>query len=327
MVIAGIDEAGYGPLLGPLVVGCCAFEMPDLDGGFDPDAELPCVWKRLGKLVSRNRSKSGRKIHVNDSKQVYSPGIGLKELERSVLALLTTLRGSVTELAPLLAHVAPSATSDISGYAWYAAPPSEVFPMQADGTSVRLFAKALAELMERTETRLVHLEAHVVCERQLNQMFDATRNKASALFSVAARHLDHLLRTYGRQNLVITCDRQGGREHYGSLLRLMFEDWSLEVSREQDGFSDYRLRKDDAVVRLVFCERAEAQCLPVAAASMLSKYLREALMRRFNAYWRQFCPDVAPTAGYYGDGARFLGEIEAKRRELNVPDELLIRSR
>ena len=314
-------------MLGPLVVWCCAFEMPDPEGGFDPNGDLPCVWKRLGKLVSKNRSKTGRKIHVNDSKQVYSPGLGLKELERSVLALLTTLRGSVDALDHLLAHVAPHGVKDIGGYTWYATMPAESFPVEADGTSVRLFAKALAELMERTQTRIVHLEAQVVCERQLNQMFDATRNKASALFSVAARHLDHLLRTYGRRNLVITCDRQGGREHYGSLLRLMFEDWSLEVAREQDGYSDYRLRKDDAVVRLVFCERAEAQCLPVAAASMLSKYLREALMRRFNAYWRQFCPDVAPTAGYYGDGARFLGEIEAKRRELNVPDEALIRSR
>jgi hypothetical protein len=181
--------------------------------------------------------------------------------------------------------------------------------------------------MARTDTRLVHLEAQVICEQQLNRMFEATRNKGSALFSIAARHLDHLLRTYGRRNLVIMCDRQGGREHYGSLLRLMFDEWSLEVAREQDGFSDYRLRNGDAVVRVVFCEKAEAQCLPVAAASMLSKYLREALMHRFNAYWRQFCPDVAPTAGYYGDGTRFLGEIDAKRREMNVPDEALIRSR
>ena len=30
MILAGIDEAGYGPLLGPLVVGCCAFEVEPL---------------------------------------------------------------------------------------------------------------------------------------------------------------------------------------------------------------------------------------------------------------------------------------------------------
>ncbi len=60
---------------------------------------------------------------------------------------------------------------------------------------------------------------------------------------------------------------------------------------------------------------------------MLSKYLREALMRRFNAYWNRHLPDVQPTAGYYGDGVRFLHDIDAKRRELGVTDEDLIRSR
>ena len=58
MVIAGIDEAGYGPLLGPLVVGCCAFRVEG--NGCDPLAdprEWPCLWKRLGRYVSRNRLK------------------------------------------------------------------------------------------------------------------------------------------------------------------------------------------------------------------------------------------------------------------------------
>ena len=147
------------------------------------------------------------------------------------------------------------------------------------------------------------------------------------LFSTTAIHLDHLLKTYGHGPLTIFCDRQGGREHYGSLLRLMFDEWSLEVLREPDGHSEYRLHNGSNVVRIIFREKAEAHCMPVALASMLSKYLREALMRRFNAFWAQHMPGVPPTAGYYGDGSRFLRDIEPTRRQLGIADEELIRCR
>src|SRR5437763_15361639 len=88
MILAGVDEAGYGPLLGPLVVGCCAFEV---DGPAPaPGAGLPCLWKALKKLVSKNRLRNHRKLHINDSKLVYSPHLGVKELERSGLAVAAT---------------------------------------------------------------------------------------------------------------------------------------------------------------------------------------------------------------------------------------------
>jgi hypothetical protein len=60
---------------------------------------------------------------------------------------------------------------------------------------------------------------------------------------------------------------------------------------------------------------------------MLSKYLREMLMARFNRYWSELVPGLAPTAGYYTDGIRFLADIRQKRAELGVPDEHLIRVR
>ena len=67
--------------------------------------------------------------------------------------------------------------------------------------------------------------------------------------------------------------------------------------------------------------------LPVAAASMLSKYLREMLMRRFNAFWKIHDPELTPTAGYYNDGLRFLRDIQAKRSEMQIVDDFLVRSR
>ena len=69
----------------------------------------------------------------------------------------------------------------------------------------------------------------------------ATKNKSSVLFSTAAMHLDFLLRTFGERGLVIFCDQQGGRAHYGHLLRMMFEEWSLEIVREGNGYAEYHL--------------------------------------------------------------------------------------
>jgi hypothetical protein len=303
-----------------LVVGCCAFEIPGEAGD-----ELPCLWKRLRRIVSKNRLKSGRKLHVNDSKLVYSPAVGLHELERSILAMSAIRHGWANDLPAFVQQTAAGVMAELDQYTWYQPFDGEKFPIEQEASSIRVMFNALQLELQRSDCQLVHLAARVVHERKFNHMLAQTRNKGAALFSIAATHIDDLLRLFGDRGLILFCDQQGGREHYGSLLRTMFESWALEIEQEQDGCAAYLLRRGPHAVRIIFREKAESFCMSVALASMISKYLREALMTRFNAYWKTHLPELKPTAGYYNDGLRFLEDIAVKRRELGIPDRDLIR--
>ena len=86
--------------------------------------------------------------------------------------------------------------------------------------------------------------------------------------------------------------------------------------------SRYRMGESE----LSFEARAERH-LPVAVASMVSKYVREASMEAFNRYWRRHLPELRPTKGYPIDARRFRREIAAMQAELGIADAVLWRER
>ena len=82
----GIDEAGYGPNLGPLVIALVAFRLPN------EEAET-CLWHRLRSGVRRHDEPADSRPLVADSKLVYSPTRGLRALEHGVLGALFARAG------------------------------------------------------------------------------------------------------------------------------------------------------------------------------------------------------------------------------------------
>ena len=86
-ILIGIDEAGYGPLVGPMVMTAITLEVPDEVVGVS-------LWQVLSGTVTRRPSAARRRtLAIADSKLLYH-GLrsdnGLVHLERGVLAALKT---------------------------------------------------------------------------------------------------------------------------------------------------------------------------------------------------------------------------------------------
>src|SRR3954449_12319593 len=78
-LVIGMDEAGYGPNLGPLVLTATVWEVPGRPQTTD-------FWTAFAKIAERELADDDDRLHIADSKEVYSPARGLGPLERGVLA-------------------------------------------------------------------------------------------------------------------------------------------------------------------------------------------------------------------------------------------------
>jgi ribonuclease HII len=317
----GIDEAGYGPNLGPFVMSVVAVRAPAADA---------CPWALLRDCVRRHDEEDDGRLVVADSKQVYSTARGVAELERGVLG---ALRGGffagyaldgviVRDFLPLLCAEDLASLQD---ECWYAG--TRALPLAAD-------ALALLSEIERLkiatgEARLTwgFCRSAVVCAPRFNDLVDRWDSKAIVPTLSLVRLIRACVAALPDEPIRLVVDKQGGRNRYGAMLQEAFPGGIVRPVEEGADRSVYRVECLSRPVEVVFEPRADDAHFPVALASMVSKYLREVLMAEFNAFWQTHVPGVKPTAGYPGDAARFFDEIRPTARRLGLTDRQLWRQR
>lgn len=310
-LVFGMDEAGYGPNLGPLVIVVTCWEVPDGEGPFD-------FWAALDDVITQTPARGDGRLHVADSKQVHNSQQGLERLERSVLSLLGQLDWSGDGLNSLCDAVCGDVAPPVTPAPWC----SEDVPLphSCKPDVIQTQAERVQAAMSRAGVVLRGVFAEVVHPARFNGELDRHGSKGIVLSTTSLRLLSHAWGTLGGRPAQIVADKHGGRNRYADLLCDAFDGQLPMIVEESRSRSRYHV----AGCEITFTLRAESH-FPVAVASMVAKYIRELEMERFNRFWRQYLPDLRPTKGYPVDARRFLQEIDRVQSELDIADEVLWR--
>ncbi len=309
-LVAGIDEAGVGPRLGPLVAASATFRGPE-----------EVLGKSLWELLAPAMAAAGQVLVVTDSKALYhgqKDRAGFRRLEHAVLAFVGAGREIPGSVAELVSGLSAATGSNDERCPWYDLD-ELALPRVADRAAVCRDSTRLAGCLGKLGVNPPQLACEVVNEWAFNRLVTNTGGKGELLLEVDGRLLRRLPADSGQVYL----DRLGGRRRYGPWLQEVFPH-ALVWRRGEDGtISRYRVEREGAVsLEVIVAVGCEARQFSVALASMVAKYVRELHMEALNRFWGQHLPGLAPTAGYPADAARFVREISdaARAAGLNLRD-------
>ncbi len=317
--LIGIDEAGYGPNLGPLVMTSVALHVPDQTDR----------WQTLRSAVRRAGDKDEGQFLVDDSKAVFGSARGLRALETSVLATLHSWPiDPPLSLHGFLNQLAPDSMAELQAECWYLEEQGQrcILPLEAAGDTLESHSTRWTRVCAEANTIRGPVRTILLCPAHFNALVERAGSKGAALAHCLTRLIRlNLTLLPEEQPVSFFVDKHGGRNTYAAILQEALSEGMVLAQQESMLRSDYLVMGLSRGVRFTMQPRADQDHFEVALASMISKYIREVLMDQFNQYWQALVPGLEPTAGYPVDAGRFFKAIQPVLRSRGLDEDSIWR--
>lgn len=346
-IVIGIDEAGYGPSMGPLVIGGTAWWIPDRYSIEELSQELTVCFQSKPSLPRHDF------LSIGDSKKILVGKYGWPSLSLAAEWLLWATAGNIetgSSLSRLLAldwerlqsvpwfhelvrdplNASHSYLNDAMDSAWGPG---------ARQSILATLGPRISQQLDRVGVKLLAVQARCIDEPEFNRLVSEAGNKSSVLSelslhlarSLAESCMDHLSAQFPPQEswkdqpiggtdrrIEMFFDKHGGRNRYQAIVMDALEGVWVDVDTEGPRLSVYRTQWRNCNVAISFRVGGDS-LLPSGAASVIAKWVRELSMASLNSFWDTACGrKIRPTAGYYVDACRFAGEIEAVATQLGI---------
>ncbi len=300
-ILMGIDENGLGPRLGPLVVTGVTVRVDE--------AGERVAQRAPGRAFSR-LGDSKDLVDYKDSSLGEAWARAILRRARPDVAC-TTVDDVVHALSIDLPAELRSACGEHEAQCWGGG--------ESFAASDAVVAKVTRDL-DRLEARgivLRDVRSVILCSQRLNVAAD----RGTSRFDVDLHAMERLVlaaRAREETEVFATCGKVGGYDRYGGAFGPLAGRLHVAVEEGRKR-STYRF---PALGELSFVRDADATNLLVAMASLVGKWLRDALMARIVRHHRQGDASIPEPSGYHDPvTARFVEATALARKKRALPDD------
>lgn len=280
MLYLGIDENGYGPLMGPLIAT-----------GIAGTSDLESAWLK----------------DISDSKKIFTKHDRIKTIEKISLSLFKIVFNKLPESVFELFEKTEDSKCSYGSICWEKMPE---IPVNNFKDEIDNYTQYLYEFCEKKGISIKSIQSEVLCVKEFNQLCRKNLKKDYINFlqfkKIIEKNQDF------HQEILVKAGKIGGRKNYQSFLKKTMSEWEIETAKEDFNISEYLLKKGINKIILRFVKDVEERSFLAVLAGIYGKYVRELIMTAINN-------SIGTKRFVSGYRDRFTAEFIKSFQEQNLP--------